>query len=126
MSEYIDAMLLRTNYETERISLDVGMRSTTNHTPRHVLNCNCTEIVGAMPEFDYVLLAGDQQEMRMKREDINRNKMLLLCNTDNSDIYGNVLMIKTNEKGDPINIDSEIYMSISKEIAVPPLGDGVH
>jgi hypothetical protein len=99
MSEYISAYLV-TNEVLIQIDIDVGMRSTTEDTPSKILK-STPEIVGAWPENDYVLL-GTTQSLSSLYD--NENEYLNGFNHDGH-LKGGILVIKTDEAGNPINIE---------------------
>jgi hypothetical protein len=99
MSELINAILL-TNQGTRNIKLDVGMKSNTNLTPIHILK-GSPEIVGAWPEMDYVLLGSSENIIdKMTNTNNNLNKF-----NHRDQLKGDLIVVKTNEEGDPIDLE---------------------
>lgn len=71
-----------------------------DHTPTKLLKGSPT-IVGAKPESDLLLLGIDQTMTNLKT---NRFDYFESFNKD-GELKGDILIVKTNEDGDPIDID---------------------
>lgn len=101
MSEYVNAYLV-TNEVLIQIDLDVGMKSNSENIPSKLLK-GTPEIVGALPEKGYVLLGAKQTNPELY---CNTNEYFKDFNHDGN-LKGDILVIRTNDNGDPIDISAE-------------------
>lgn len=76
--------------------IDFGMVGEKGKTPKDILKGDLT-IVGSCGEGDIVLLGTDNGE------ELNTNEVLKRMSVDIKGVKGPVLMIETDENGDPID-----------------------
>ena len=68
-------------------------------------------ISGALPEHNLVMLSS----INTNNTDENKNLFLKTFNRDNEVLYGNIVIIKTDDLGNPTNISIKEYENIIKQ-----------
>ena len=67
--------------------------------------------IGALPDDNLVMMGSKSDKCDLE----NKNKFLKKFNRDDEKIYGNVLVIKTDDNGDPVDFTIKDYMKLVKE-----------